>query len=88
MTIAGMETVGSCVVMNDFGGIVHRFASSEEIGVLNDLFGLNFGIGTVNMGSPLVRSGVACNNNGFIIGKNSGGPEMANIDENLRNDND
>ena len=88
MTIADAETVGSCVVKNSKGGVVHRFASTEEIKILNKAFGINFGIGTVNMGGPLVRSGVACNDNGFIIGKNSGGPEMVNVDENLEGNNE
>lgn len=82
-TIAEIETVGSCVVMNNKGGVIHRFASSEEIKKLEKLFNIKLGIATVNLGSPLVRSGVACNDNGFIIGSHSGGPEMVNVDENL-----
>jgi len=88
MTIADVENVGSCIVMNSLGGVVHRFASMDEIKKLKKLFGITFGIGTINMGGPLVRSGVACNDRGFIVGSSSGGPEMVNIDENLRGGND
>ena len=84
MMIADVETVGSCLVMNNKGGLVHRFASTKEVSDLKKYFGIELGLGTVNMGSPLIKSGVACNDYGFIVGKNSGGPEMVNIDENLR----
>jgi translation initiation factor 6 len=39
--------------------------------------------GSVNMGSPYVRAGIICNGNGFIVGSNSGGPEITNADEAL-----
>jgi len=38
------------------------------------------------MGSTQVRSGIAVNDNGMIIGELSGGPEVVNADEAFRQD--
>ncbi len=78
--IADLEIVGSCVALNDQGGIIHRDAEEFEIKLLEKLFGVEFREGTINMGSPYIKSGVITNNKGVLIGSNSGGPEANNVD--------
>jgi translation initiation factor 6 len=81
--IAGLSAVGSCLVVNDKGALIHRDAELFEIDLIKDFFKVNVTEGTINMGSPYVRSGIIHNNKGLLIGQNSGGPEASNADEAL-----
>jgi translation initiation factor 6 (eIF-6) len=38
---------------------------------------------TINLGTPYLHAGIACNKFGFIIGDASGGPEIVHIEEAL-----
>ncbi|MBN1646184.1 translation initiation factor IF-6 [Candidatus Woesearchaeota archaeon] len=79
--IADAEAVGSCAIMNSKGMLVHHEASDDEIRRLSQYFQVPAEEGSANMGSPYVRSGIVCNDNGFIIGDQSGGPEITHVDE-------
>jgi translation initiation factor 6 len=79
-TIGGVNVVGSAAVLNDKGLLVHRDAMPAEIKYLKETFNLPVDIGTVNMGSPYIRSGMIINKNGYLIGASSGGPEMQRAD--------
>jgi translation initiation factor 6 len=82
--IADIEVVGSAIVINSFGGVIHRDANQFEIDMAQDTLKLTeLYPGTANLGSPYVRSGIFANTHGFVIGKNSGGPEITNADEAL-----
>lgn len=83
MTIAGIPTVGSLIVLNDKGCLLTAFASDEEAAEISSFFNLPVTRGTVNMGSPFVRSGVTSNSHGFAFGSKTGGPEAVQIDEAL-----
>lgn len=78
--IGGVEVVGSSAVLNEKGMLVHRDANHKEITYLKETFNLPVDIGTVNMGSPYIRSGIIINKNGYLIGASSGGPEMQRAD--------
>lgn len=78
--IAGLGTVGSLAAFNDKGCLVHRDAEDFELDLVEQTLGVEVTIGTVNFGSPYIRSGVAVNSKGFIIGDISGGPEIQNAD--------
>lgn len=82
-TIAGLGTVGSLAVLNSRGCIVHRDITSAETRHLEGILGMRCTPSTVNMGSPYIKSGILCNDNGFVVGDASGGPEMANIEQDL-----
>lgn len=82
-TIAGLGTTGSLAAMNSTACMVHRDITRAETKVLQGLLGLECVPSTVNMGSPYIRSGLLCNDNGFVIGDASGGPEVVNIDTEL-----
>lgn len=83
--IADTTAIGSLIVMNPKKNkaLVTNEASDEEASFLETNLGVEATPGSVNMGSPHVRSGIICNKNGFAIGKNSGGPEITNADEAL-----
>jgi translation initiation factor 6 len=82
-TIAGLGTVGSLGALNSRGGIVHRDITRDETGYAEELLGTRLIPSTVNMGSPYIRSGLLMNDNGFIIGSASGGPEIVEIEQEL-----
>ena len=63
--------------------MIHRDVTRAERKVVEELLDIKCDESTVNMGSPYIRSGMLCNNNGFVIGDASGGPEVVNVDEEL-----
>ena len=65
------------------GLLVHPRISEEEIAVLEALFGLPVDVGTVNLGSPLVGSGVLANSHGYFAGIGTSGPELGRIEDAL-----
>lgn len=78
-------SVGSLVVLNQSKNkaLMSNDFVREDQKLLESFFGVEATPGSVNMGSPYIRSGIICNSNGFIIGSNSGGPEITNADEAL-----
>ncbi|HYD03605.1 MAG TPA: translation initiation factor IF-6 [Alphaproteobacteria bacterium] len=81
--IAGHTTLGSLAVHTDKGLLCHHEVLEHEAKLLKKVLKVEIFTGTVNMGVPFVGSGILCNNNGFIIGDASGGPEIVNADESL-----
>lgn len=82
-TIAGLPTVGSLGALNSRKGIVHREIENDEKAYAEELLDIDLEPSTVNMGSPYVRSGLLCNDKGFVVGDMSGGPEIANISQEM-----
>ena len=83
VTIADTDVVGSAMVFTTKGGLIHPDIANDSIEHLEELLGIKFTLGTVNYGSPYVKSGIVVNSNGFLIGKTSSGPEVTNADEAL-----
>jgi translation initiation factor 6 len=81
--IAGLSIVGALATINKKGCLLHRDAEDFEIEFIEDTLGLKVTTGTVNFGSPYIKSGILANSNGFIIGSVSGGPEIQNADISL-----
>ncbi len=82
-TIGGLKTVGMAAVATNKGLLVHPRISEAEIAVLEELFDLPVDIGTVNLGSPLVGSGVLANSRGYLAGEETSGPELGRIEDAL-----
>ncbi len=78
--VSELDNVGSCLIVTNKGGLVHRDIKSFELEFLEDLLQVEILDGTVNMGNPYVKSGIIANAKGFIIGSHSGGPEITNAD--------
>jgi translation initiation factor 6 len=82
-TIGGLKTVGMAGVATNLGLLVHPRVSEEEIAVLEGLFELPVDVGTVNLGSPLVGSGLLANSKGYLAGIETSGPELGRIEDAL-----
>ena len=82
-TIGGLRTVGMAGVATNKGLLVHPRVSEQEIAVLEELFGLPVDVGTVNLGSPLVGSGLLANSFGYLAGEESTGLELGRIEDAL-----
>lgn len=79
--IAGITNPGSCGVANRNGVLIHRDASEEEAEHIRDALRVEkVDIGTVNMGSPYIGSGIVCNDEHFLVGGDTTGPEIGRID--------
>ena len=82
-TLGGLKTVGMAGIATNKGVLVHPKSSPEEISIIEELFKLPVDIGTVNFGSPLVGSGLLANNNGYVVGEETTGPEISRIQDTL-----
>jgi len=80
-SIGGYNIIGSCAVINTNGGIVNPDATSEELDFLESFFGVKIGIGTVNFGIKMVKSGMLINDTGIIVGGATTGPELIRLKE-------
>ncbi len=78
--ISELNNVGSCLIANNKGGLVHREVKGFELELLEKTLKVEILDGTINMGNPYVKSGIIANSKGFIIGTQSGGPEITNAD--------
>ncbi|MFB6245730.1 MAG: translation initiation factor IF-6 [Candidatus Nanohaloarchaea archaeon] len=84
-TIAGIPNVGAAAVANNRGAVLHREASEEEARDVKRVLGVdNVDIGTVNLGSPYIGSGLVCTDEEILVGENTSGPEVGRIDRNLQ----
>lgn len=83
--ITGINTIGSLVVLNENKkrALLSNDSEDDDIGLIETTFDVEVTLGSVNMGSPYIRSGLVCNKNGFAIGSMSGGPEINNADDGL-----
>jgi len=81
LEIAKTSTVGSCTALNHRGCLLHRDATNAR--KVSSFLNLPTNIGTVNFGSPYVRSGLIVNCNGYVVGADTTGPETQRIDETL-----
>ncbi|MFQ6020498.1 MAG: translation initiation factor IF-6 [Candidatus Aenigmatarchaeota archaeon] len=80
-TIAGLEIVGSTAIANNKGCLCHMNSKKDEIRKIEELLNVKVDIGTVNYGSPFVKSGIIVNNKGIIFSEQTTGPELGRIDE-------
>ncbi|PIN81642.1 translation initiation factor IF-6 [Candidatus Woesearchaeota archaeon CG10_big_fil_rev_8_21_14_0_10_32_9] len=83
--ITDINTLGSLVVLNEHKkkALLTNDATDEDIALIETKFEVEVTLGSVNMGSPYIRSGLVCNKNGFAVGSMSGGPEITNADDAL-----
>ncbi len=82
-TVAGMETLGSLVVANDTGALVHPDITSDEVSILEDTLGVPVMVGTVCFGVPEVGSGCEATNDHALVGTRTTGPELNRIEDAL-----
>ena len=84
--IASIENTGVCGSANSQGAVIHRDASEKEAEHVKQALQLeDINIGTVNMGSPYIGSGVVLNNSFILTGHDTTGPEIGRLDRTLVN---
>jgi translation initiation factor 6 len=81
--IANLNIVGSCGVATNNGCLLHWDVKEDEMKVVEDLLKVDVDIGTVNFGSPFVKSGLIANSKGCLLGEKTTPPELARIMEAL-----
>lgn len=81
--VMDIEAVGSIGIVRDGKGLFHRDLSPDTVKDIEEHLGITITLGTVNMGSPYIKSGILLGEKGFLIGNTSGGPEIKNADEAL-----
>ncbi|MFB6207489.1 MAG: translation initiation factor IF-6 [Haloglomus sp.] len=81
--LAGVRTVGTAAVATNQGVLCHPKSTDEELDFLEDVLGVPADLGTINYGGPLVGSGLVANDNGFVVGQDTSGPELGRIESAL-----
>jgi translation initiation factor 6 len=81
LSFAGYRVVGKVAVATNRGVLVHPRANPAEIAALEEAVDLPIGVGTVNLGSGLVGSGLLANTRGYLAGIGTSGFELGRIEE-------
>jgi translation initiation factor 6 len=75
--------IGSLACATNRGIIVSPDATDKDLDYIEKIMKVPVEIGSVNRGSPYVGTGLLANDTGFVVGKETTGPELARIDEAL-----
>jgi translation initiation factor 6 len=81
LSFAGYRVVGKVAVATNRGILIHPRANPGEIARLEEAVDLPIGVGTVNLGSGLVGSGLLANSRGYLAGIGTSGFELGRIEE-------
>ncbi len=81
--ISSVPLIGSLACATNRGVIVSPDAADKDLDLIEKIMKVPVEIGSVNRGSPYVGTGLLANSTGFIVGKETTGPELARIDEAL-----
>ena len=80
--IADSELVGTLAIANNRGVLVSALASERDLDFLSSIFNnLTIDVGTVNRGSPFIRTGMVVNDKGALVGEDTTGPEIMRIQQ-------
>ncbi|MFC4356950.1 translation initiation factor IF-6 [Halobium salinum] len=81
--LGGVRTVGTAAVANNRGVLCHPKSREEELEALEEHLDVHADIGTINYGGPLVGSGLVANDEGYVVGEDTTGPELGRIEDAL-----
>lgn len=79
--VAGSDLVGSSLFVTNLGFLAHADSTREELKSFERVFKVKGDVGTVNFGDPFVKSGIAGNKRGVIVGSMTSGPELNRISD-------
>lgn len=83
--LAGIPNPGVVGAANKNGVLMHRDTTEDEAEVAKKVLGVEeAAIGTVNLGSPYIGSGLLCNSRHVLVGEDTSGPEIGRIDRTLQ----
>jgi translation initiation factor 6 len=81
--LADVRTVGTAAVATNDGVLCHPKTTDAQLDRLEDVLDVPADIGTINYGAPLVGSGLLANENGYVVGQETTGPELGRIEQSL-----
>lgn len=81
--IAGSSVTGAMAAATNNGCLACPGIRKSEITILEDILGVELGVGTVSFGSPFVKAGLVANSSGFVASDRCTGPELGRISEAL-----
>jgi len=81
--LADVRTVGTAAVANNRGVLCHPKSREPELEALEALLDVRADIGTINYGGPLVGSGLVANDESYVVGEDTTGPELGRIEDAL-----
>ena len=81
--LGDVRTVGTAAVANNTGVLCHPKSREEELQAVEEALDVRADLGTVNYGAPLVGSGLLANDDGYVVGEDTTGPELGRIEETL-----
>ncbi len=85
--VAGLPNAGVCGAANNNGVLLHREATEEEAEHISEVLEVErVDIGTINLGSPYIGSGLVCTDSNVLVGEDTSGPEIGRIDRTLHID--
>lgn len=65
-------------------GVLCQPGSREaELEAIEELLDVYADVGTINYGAPLVGSGLVANDDGYVVGRDTTGPELGRIEDTL-----
>lgn len=79
--VAGTVVVGSAAIATNKGCLLHPQAKEAEKKLIEETLQVTADIGTVNFGSPFVKSGIIANSRGLVVSTACSGPELGRITE-------
>lgn len=79
MELLNYKAIGSLIACNDKVALAHPLLKEEETKIISEALDVAVSGATVNEGIGLVKSGVLINNKGLLVGSNTTGPELMNI---------
>jgi translation initiation factor 6 len=81
--LGGVDTVGTAAVVNNTGVLCHPKATEDELETLEDHLDVYADLGTINYGTPLLGSGLVANDESYLVGEDTTGPELGRIEDTL-----
>ncbi|KTG07874.1 translation initiation factor IF-6 [Haloprofundus marisrubri] len=81
--LGDVRTIGTAAVANNTGVLCHPKSREPELEALEEHLDVYADIGTVNYGAPLVGSGLVANDDSYVVGEETTGPELGRIEETL-----
>ncbi|MHC1601403.1 MAG: translation initiation factor IF-6 [Candidatus Nezhaarchaeales archaeon] len=80
-SLGGIQLVGSVAVANNRGALLHPLTSEDEVKWVSEVMKVKADVGTVMMGSHLLRVAMVLNSKGALIAPTTTGPELARIEQ-------
>lgn len=81
LSLGTIKTVGMAGCATNNGILIHPRSSEAEIAALERVIDIPIGLGSVNMGSGLIGTGILANSKGYVAGSFTTGFELGRIEE-------